>query len=116
MSAPPKKREHVDPTVPVKSEPNGEIAWEISPMRRVTVRAFSGKKLIDIREYYQNKATGEAAPGKKGISLTEEQWENLKKIVSLIDSAVKDLKVEGKPGKDKPAKEEESAPEETKDD
>jgi hypothetical protein len=27
---------------------------------------FKGKRLIDIREYYEDKETGEMKPGKKG--------------------------------------------------
>ncbi|EPB69000.1 transcriptional Coactivator p15 [Ancylostoma ceylanicum] len=59
---------------------------EIGSMRYVNVRNFRGKALIDVREYYMDKASGELRPGKKGISLTREQYENFKAIMSEIDS------------------------------
>jgi hypothetical protein len=37
---------------------------------------------------YEDKATGAMKPGKKGISLTLEQWELTKKAVTAIDQAV----------------------------
>ena len=33
--------------------------------------------LIDIREYYDDKKSGEEKPGKKGISLNPDQWNAL---------------------------------------
>ncbi|CAM9129993.1 unnamed protein product [Choristocarpus tenellus] len=31
--------------------------------------------LVDIREFYEDRASGELKPGKKGISLQAAQWE-----------------------------------------
>jgi hypothetical protein len=33
----------------------------------VKLNTFKGKQLIDIREYYEDKETGEMKPGKKGL-------------------------------------------------
>jgi hypothetical protein len=42
---------------------------------------FKEKLLIDIREYYNDKKSGEDKPGSKGIALTLEQWHELYKKV-----------------------------------
>jgi hypothetical protein len=69
-----------------------ESSFELSGKRRVTVRKFRSSILIDIREYYEDKASGEERPGKKGISLTKEQYEKLKELIPEIDTAVKNIK------------------------
>lgn len=55
----------------------------------MTVRTFRNINLVDIREYYVDKTTGENRPGKKGISLTEDTWntllENQKNINKALD-------------------------------
>ena len=61
--------------------------FQLSKAKKVSVREFRGKTLVDIREYYQ-KDSGEWAPGRKGISLTRDQWEKLKDLVESIDLAV----------------------------
>lgn len=57
--------------------------------RRVTVRQFKGKSLIDIREYYEKD--DEWLPGKKGISLTVAQWEALVASFDSINAALEEL-------------------------
>jgi hypothetical protein len=47
---------------------------------------MTGHVYIDIREFYG--ADGDEKPGKKGISLTTEQWEALKQSINTIDSFV----------------------------
>jgi hypothetical protein len=54
---------------------------------------------VDIREFYD--AGGEMKPGKKGISLTQEQWEALLENRGLIEEALEQLG-----GKKKKTKEE----------
>lgn len=44
--------------------------------RRFTKRVFKNILLYDIREYYES-SSGEMLPGRKGISLKEEQWKIL---------------------------------------
>jgi len=70
---------------PAKQEVQRE--FQLSKAKKVSVRDFRGKTLVDIREYYQ-KDNGEWAPGRKGISLTRDQWEKLKDLVESIDVAV----------------------------
>lgn len=79
-------------TATVKSSNDEESFFELSGKRRVTVRKFRSSILIDIREYYEDKASGEERPGKKGISLTKEQYEKFKELMPEIDAAVKNIK------------------------
>ncbi|XP_063816571.1 activated RNA polymerase II transcriptional coactivator p15 [Pseudophryne corroboree] len=67
-----------------------ENMFQIGKMRFVSVRDFRGKVLIDIREYFMDQA-GEMKPGRKGISLNPEQWNQLKEQMSDIDDAIKKL-------------------------
>jgi len=53
----------------------GEMYVDLGKKKRVSVRSFKGNTLVDIREYYG--ADGDEKPGKKGISLTVEQWKTL---------------------------------------
>eukprot|EP00300_Choanocystis_sp_HF-7_P002615 c11978_g1_i2.p2 GENE.c11978_g1_i2~~c11978_g1_i2.p2 ORF type:complete len:101 (-),score=29.49 c11978_g1_i2:203-505(-) len=78
------KRQRIQPTE------NGEYAFEMDPKRRVTVRKFKGKTYVDIREFYEDK-DGSLKPGKKGISLTTDQWETLKDMVGDIDDAIQQI-------------------------
>lgn len=45
---------------------------------------MTGQVYVDIREFYG--AEGDEKPGKKGISLSKEQWEALKQSIGTIDS------------------------------
>ncbi|XP_047674022.1 SUB1 regulator of transcription b isoform X2 [Tachysurus fulvidraco] len=66
----------------------GDNMFQIGKLRYVTVRDFRGKVLIDVREYWMDQA-GEMKPGKKGISLNPEQWNQLKEQMSDIDDAIR---------------------------
>jgi len=61
----------------------GEKYIDLGKKKRVTVRSFKGIPLLDIREFYG--ADGQEKPGKKGISLTLDQWEVLRESASMID-------------------------------
>ncbi|XP_009892296.1 PREDICTED: activated RNA polymerase II transcriptional coactivator p15-like [Charadrius vociferus] len=67
-----------------------EGMFQIGKMRYVRVSCFKGKVLVDIREFYTDKE-GSMKPGRKGIALSAEQWNQLKEIVPDIDAAVKKL-------------------------
>jgi len=83
-------------------------------MKSVAISEFKGKFYVDIREYYEDKNSGESKPGKKGsfppfspppppppprhlllfgsflgISLTPEQWQALKDFIPKVDAALK---------------------------
>ncbi|XP_062870379.1 SUB1 regulator of transcription a [Trichomycterus rosablanca] len=100
------KRKKPMPEKPAKKQKSGESSkssgsaksggssnkadnmFQIGKMRYVSVREFKGKVLIDIREYWMDQE-GEMKPGKKGISLNPEQWNQLKEQIDDIDDAVK---------------------------
>ncbi|KAF5836366.1 transcriptional Coactivator p15-domain-containing protein [Dunaliella salina] len=60
----------------------------LSGMKKLAVRTFKGKVLIDFREYYKDKSTGEEKPGKKGLSLQREQWMALKAALPQLAAAL----------------------------
>ncbi|XP_027079786.1 RNA polymerase II transcriptional coactivator KIWI [Coffea arabica] len=62
------------------------VVCEISKNRRVSVRNWQGRVVVDIREFYVKD--GKQLPGKKGISLTMDQWNVLREHVDEIDKAV----------------------------
>ncbi|CUA76204.1 hypothetical protein RSOLAG22IIIB_12121 [Rhizoctonia solani] len=76
-----------------KTDAEGSTYFEISGKRRVTVRSFNGLKLVDIREMYTDRTSGELKPGKKGISLSEEQFMGLVNAHGEISQALNDLEV-----------------------
>merc|ERR1712037_1094040 len=61
----------------VQTNEQGEAIFQISYRKRVTVRKWQGSVLVDIRHYYQKKDL----PSKKGISLTLDQYQQLRKHI-----------------------------------
>ncbi|XP_032888182.1 activated RNA polymerase II transcriptional coactivator p15 isoform X2 [Amblyraja radiata] len=98
------KRKKIIAEKPAKKQKGGESSggakcaksdkddnlFQIGKMRYVSVREFKGKVLIDVREYWMNQ-DGEMKPGKKGISLLPDQWNQLKEMIPDIDDALKKL-------------------------
>ncbi|OWZ36855.1 hypothetical protein C347_00210 [Cryptococcus neoformans AD2-60a] len=72
----------------IEKNDDGEEFFKLSEYRRLTVRTFKGKTLVDIREMYKDKSSGALKPGSKGISLTAEQWEVLKNNIQNVDEMV----------------------------
>lgn len=50
------------------------------------MRNWQGKVVVDIREYYMKD--GKTMPGKKGISLSMDQWNILRQHVDEIDQEI----------------------------
>lgn len=65
-----------------------EFSVELDKRKRVTVRLFNGVNLVDIREFYVDKESGEKKPGKKGIALTQDVWQALLDAREEIDEAL----------------------------
>ncbi|TFY68679.1 hypothetical protein EVJ58_g869 [Rhodofomes roseus] len=76
--------------ITVKTNNEGDKYVDLGRKRCATVRAFKGKPLLDIREYYGQE--GDENPGKKGIALNQEEWEKLKQNASAIDTLFKKVK------------------------
>ncbi|KAL8866819.1 MAG: hypothetical protein Q9198_008744, partial [Flavoplaca austrocitrina] len=65
-TAPAPNQARVKPTKPVYSSTDGaEEFWEITSNRRVNITEFKGQKMVNIREYYEDKNNGAILPGKK---------------------------------------------------
>jgi hypothetical protein len=71
-----------------EKDDNGDAFWALpgNGKRRVTVSEFKGNTLISIREYYEKD--GKELPGKKGISLTVDQWKGLTALAPDVDAAI----------------------------
>ncbi|XP_073847607.1 RNA polymerase II transcriptional coactivator-like [Musca autumnalis] len=78
---PPKKEDAVDDKI-------NNYQWSLENQRQVRVNDFLGKKLIDIRIYYEKN--GELLPGRVGISLSVTQWKKLLEYRDEINAAVQD--------------------------
>jgi len=72
-----------DQQITVHTNPEGEKFLDLGKKKRAVVRSFKGIHLLDIREYYG--AEGQEKPGKKGISLTIDQWKSLREGSNTID-------------------------------
>ncbi len=46
-----------------RNDDSGDLYWELTKMRRVTISEFKGKQMVGIREYYEQN--GKILPGKK---------------------------------------------------
>lgn len=68
-----------------------DAIFDLGKNKRVTVRQFRNINLIDIREYYMDNSTGEMKPGKKGISLTEDLYDEFLRHRLNIDDALRRL-------------------------
>ncbi|KAI0156845.1 ssDNA-binding transcriptional regulator [Xylariaceae sp. FL1272] len=64
---------------------DGNAFWQLAPMRRLTISTFKGKTLVNIREYWTDQS-GEMKPGKKGISLTIEQYTAMVEALPAVNA------------------------------
>ncbi|TFK54242.1 PC4-domain-containing protein [Heliocybe sulcata] len=69
--------------VEVRTSRDGEQYVDLGRKRRATVRPFKGKMYLDVREFYGDE--GDEKPGKKGISLSSDEWDTLKRSIATID-------------------------------
>lgn len=76
-----------------RSDDTSETALviDLDNKKKVTVRLFNGIKLVDIREFYEDKKTGTTKPGVKGISINEQVWKKLLESQKEISDALAQL-------------------------
>ncbi|CAK7211770.1 hypothetical protein SBRCBS47491_001228 [Sporothrix bragantina] len=73
---------------PREQDQEGNAYWELSKMRRIGIAHFRSTTLINIREYYESG--GQMRPGKKGISLSLDQYKALIRAIPDINAALRD--------------------------
>ncbi|KAL2148359.1 hypothetical protein VTH82DRAFT_2279 [Thermothelomyces myriococcoides] len=66
----------------------GNPYWEIGNNRRIGSSKFKGATLINIREYY-TAPDGELRPGKKGISLSLEQYKAFLRVIPELNEQLR---------------------------
>ncbi|KAE8694425.1 RNA polymerase II transcriptional coactivator KIWI [Hibiscus syriacus] len=86
VHAPPMKTSKFSAADDDSDDSNDIVVCEISRNRRVSVRNWNGKIWVDIREFYIKD--GKQLPGKKGISLSLDQWNTLRDHADEIDKAL----------------------------
>ncbi|XP_059622232.1 RNA polymerase II transcriptional coactivator [Phlebotomus argentipes] len=64
-----------------------DAEWQLEKMRWVSVSEFRGRKMVNIREYYERD--GKILPGKKGIALSAEQWRKLCSVMNEVNEELK---------------------------
>ncbi|KAF9389114.1 Transcriptional coactivator [Podila verticillata] len=72
---------------------DGSTTFELSndKKKRLAVRKWEGRVLVDIREYYKDKSKNDMMPGKKGISLNSDQFQFILEHANEIAQAIKAL-------------------------
>lgn len=77
-------------SITVKRNKDGEPFVDLSAKRRLTLRKWRSSLLIDLREFYAG-SDGEDLPGKKGISLSLDQWNRLKESMGEVDRLIREM-------------------------
>ncbi|KAF8447084.1 transcriptional Coactivator p15-domain-containing protein [Kalaharituber pfeilii] len=82
---PASKRNKTDDDVFTKKwkDEEGNTFWELGGRnRRITISEYKGKLLVNIREHYEKE--GKVLPGKKGISLSIEQFNAMMSVLPQV--------------------------------
>ena len=70
-----------------------EVAFKeiLSDRMRVEVKEWEGECKVDIRCFFIRGKRKRAYPTKRGVSMTLEEWEALKNVISEIDGAIDEV-------------------------
>lgn len=88
--APGEEEPAVDQGVPGIPTDDG-VAWDLGGNKLLRVKTFKGNTYVDIREFYEDKTSGEKKPGKKGIALNVGQWGKFLDSLGNIKEAVEEV-------------------------
>jgi Transcriptional Coactivator p15 (PC4) len=56
----------------------GEVQRPTVEVLRMSLRVLKGRKVVDLRRYYQDALTGEFKPSPQGISFPAEVWPDIR--------------------------------------
>ncbi|KEZ45245.1 hypothetical protein SAPIO_CDS2719 [Scedosporium apiospermum] len=71
----------------IHKDDDGNPFWQLPKSRRVTVSEFKKATYVNIREYYEKD--GKVLPGKKGISLSLDQYREFLKAIPSINAELR---------------------------
>ncbi|KAK0741215.1 transcriptional Coactivator p15-domain-containing protein [Schizothecium vesticola] len=69
------------------TDAEGNEFWELGNKRRIGTSSFKNTLLVNIREYYEQD--GQFKPGKKGISLTVDQYRALVQAIPQLNESLR---------------------------
>ena len=64
------------------------VCW-LDAKWRLAVRQWHNRTLIDVREFYEKD--NKKLPGKKGISLSPDEWAIVRDNIAAVDAAIEAL-------------------------
>jgi hypothetical protein len=79
-----KKETSVRRVLKKKTDGQGNEYVDIGRSRRVVLSEYRGKKLLHIREYYEDE-NGDMQPSKRGIALSQSEWNNLRAVAGQFN-------------------------------
>ncbi|ORY39995.1 hypothetical protein BCR33DRAFT_740653 [Rhizoclosmatium globosum] len=81
-----KQKPSKDSSTSATKEADEKKVYNLSQRKRAQTNEYKGHKYADIREYYEEKGSGEWKPGKKGITLNKAELVEFQKVIqNLID-------------------------------
>ena len=77
---------------PISGEPSWFLGGNPQNQKFISVGEFMGQTRVDLRVYYkpEDDTSGKLYPTKKGINLSLDEYEELKSVLSEVDSTIKD--------------------------
>lgn len=74
---------------PIPTELVAKFDKNMREQLRISVDTFKGKKLINMRVWFQHLDSGQWMPGKQGLTLPIEKYDALKTAVDLLGEKLK---------------------------